>query len=37
MTGFVASGIKTYSYLTDDNGKTKKAKSIKKVCHKTKT
>ena len=30
MTGFVALGLKTYSYLTDDNGKTKKARSIKK-------
>ena len=35
MAEFTALKSKTYSYLTDDNNKNKKAND-KKVCHKTK-
>ena len=36
MTKFVGLRAKTYSYLKDDDSEDKKAKGIKKVCHKKK-
>ena len=36
MTKFIGLRAKTYSYLKDDDSEDKKAKGIKKVCHKKK-